>query len=197
MIAALTNDPIKINAIDRTALLLGLERRGFEIRDLFFKCNENFYDKYAPLLGRKSDQPGKFMELDFKRLCEIHEILPKNTVTPVAMVISNEWGYVAGYLTEFIFGMDLSALHNKAAGTRDPRLIKQYVELVHGVESAVNKMHLKGIPHGDLAESNIRIGTDGTFRFVDPIHFKKVESGMMHDRIALEALLRDAHALLR
>ncbi len=195
MIVALNDDPIRIKAKDRSDLLLGLKRRGYELNNLFFKCNKNFYDIYAPFIGKLSDDPGKYVEWDFNNLREIYAALPQNTVVPVAMVVSNDYGYVAGYLTEFIEGKTLKEVYTGALAAMDQQLAVDYVRIVRGVEAAVNTLHEKGIAHGDISDTNIMVDADGTFKIIDPLRLKSMEISRKFDQEALKELRRSADHL--
>ena len=196
MIVALNDDPIRITAKDRQELLLGFKRRGLDFNGLFFKCNKDFYDRYAPFIGNRSEEPGKYMAWDFERLCEIYAIFPNNTAVPVAMVVSNDYGNVAGYLAEFVAGRTLKAVYGEAAITKDPQLTAEYVRIIREVESAVKKLHAVGTAHGDLSYTNILVSPDGEFKLVDPMRVKSMEYSIDFDNYSLRELRRGADALV-
>ena len=117
---------------------------------------------------------------EFHLLRNLHDALPENVAVPIAIVRRTEllehestWNIVdgcsvAGYITEYISGQPLDAYYNRAM-TGNHTAVESFIGLVKQLMEVLNKLHTKGLGHGDPHFKNVMVADGGVLKLVDPM----------------------------
>lgn len=149
-----------------------LREQGLDTDEIVFKY---FWPRYAPPPGSgiRSLVKSEHLRPQFERLVEMHGIVQSHVPLPLATV-RNADGEFVGYVLEYVGGVTLREL-------LDDGMVDEAARQLARVEAAVEKLHARGIAHGDLNASNVLAADDGRTLLIDPVPFAKPETSLQDD----------------
>ena len=165
---------------DGSELKRELLRQGLSPDEVILK---HYWPRFAPPAdaGIRAIAKSENLRLQFDRLVAMHRVTPSSIPMPAAIVKSSQ-GEFAGYLLEHVEGDTLDSLIS--AGQTDEA--RRQLELV---EKALEKLHAKSLPHGDVNASNIIVADDGRTLLIDPVA-SPGPGAKLQDAICLEQIRR-------
>jgi tRNA A-37 threonylcarbamoyl transferase component Bud32 len=187
--------PSIIKAADAKDLVKGLERMGCGPQDVYVKTFDSAYDSsslfpsgHIRLRDWEGVNPtikhsnGQHIADEFRALKRMHDTLPKNVATPLAL-FGNMHGEVKGYLSEFVKG---TCLHDYFV---QPDLWAQYGlvarDVLHELVRVVAELNARAIGHYDMADYNIMVTYDGKVVLIDPFpalrSTRRTDTDLVHD----------------
>lgn len=157
-----------------------LLRQGLSPDEVILK---HCWPRYAPPAeaGIRSIAKSENLLLQFDRLVAMHRVTPSSVPMPAAVVKSSE-GEFAGYILEHVEGDTLQSLISSGQTGEARRQLGL-------VEKALEKLHAKSLPHGDVNASNIIVADDGRTLLIDPVA-SPGPGAKLQDAICLEQIRR-------
>lgn len=161
---------VRINGIECPYITrAGITKRALERSGLYYKDSWKYRFWHSP-------------ETQFDFIRKANNAVGGALVEPIAIVLNDE-RLPMGYIMRRVNGNTLSDLiRSESLSTQDTLMVEECIAI------KIERLHLKGIGHGDLNERNILLGSDLEVNLIDPLESVAPEKAMELDRSWLEYL---------
>ena len=160
------NTGLKITVIDEDKLFKKYPQIGFGEEGSIYKYNDKKAIKIYEYFGFREKLPFKFEKLE-----ELGRIKDKSFCFPQGLV-----GYLdlkkEGYLMELVEPMEKCKDFSELKFLKDTKKMLEYLILA---DSAIARIHRKGVILGDIKDDNIMINKSGEVKFVDTDNYRYQE----------------------
>ncbi|MDE1823392.1 MAG: hypothetical protein KGH50_03640 [Candidatus Micrarchaeota archaeon] len=154
--------PAELVVGSRAELLSAIRSIGVKPPKAFLKLNDPKYSLRREEYGGIgcAIQASVDLRSEFARLVRMHEIIPKNSPKPYALIVDRESYRVHGYAMEFIPGKSLAHYFYS-----QPEAARAYLK---SAVRLVKELHANGFAHHDLDPVNMMITPKGKVVLIDP-----------------------------